>query len=142
MLKRRGRAWELYPYRVKGLRYGEEFEQWALPDKEWWEYTEKSHDFLELTGFDEIEVTPDTEKRFEEIKNMPEDFHGLYIDYVMTGSISEELTLPKDHPFNVVRLQKQDESQGQDIIDGKIEAMEQGQKLSDIELKLIELGVS
>lgn len=142
MLKRKGRRWELYPHRVKGIRFGEDFDQWALPDKEWWEDTAEMHDHLGIDEFEEVEVTEGMQGRFEEIKNMPDDFHTLYIEYVMTGDISEEVEMPKGHPFNIIRLQNQDKSQGQDITDGKLEAMEQGQKIADIELKLIELGVS
>lgn len=137
MLQRKRDEWRLYPHKVKGVRHDNEFEQWALPNKKWWEITAENHDHLKVDEFEEIKVTDDMEKRYEEIKHMPEDFKDIYIEYVLNGDVSEDVELPTNHPFQVIRLRHSDKSQEQDITDTELDNMRQDQAITDLELQLL-----
>lgn len=113
MLQRNKEQWVLYPYIVKGKRNGEEFEQWALPDKEWWERTADKHDHIEIDEFEEIEVDSDIQERFEEIEYMPDNHKQAYIDYVYKGETDADF--PTNHPFNIIRLRGVDAENLTDI---------------------------
>ena len=138
MLVRKNSEWVLYPNRVTYKERGEEKEDWALPSREWWETTCEKHDHLELIGFEEIELTDEQLNRFDEIRDMPNDFVNVYIEYVRTGVFLNE-DLPKRHPFITIFLQKENEKQGQMLIDAELENISQGQELTDLDLRLLEL---
>jgi hypothetical protein len=127
MLIRKGSRFQLYPHKVKGIRFGEEFEQWATPSKEWWIDTASNHDHMEVTEFIEIEVTEEMQQRYEEIKNMPEDFTSVYIDYVLDGTFPKEF--PKTHPFMMIKAQKENSINTDYLVD------------VDFRLSMVELGL-
>src|SRR5699024_1057276 len=82
--------------------------KWALPNKDWWTNTADKHEHITVHEFIEVEVTEDMRKRYEEIKDMPEDFFDIYVEYILTGDTSDDVELPINHPFNIVRLRKSD----------------------------------
>jgi len=133
MLQRKGSQWELYPHKVKYIQHGKEREQWALPDKQWWKDFSDKWDHTEIIEFVDIEVTEEMQKRFEEIRNMPEDFHHIYFTYVETGEIIDEV--PENHPFNLIVLKKENEEQGQINTELNLEVMEQGQRITNTQLQ-------
>lgn len=106
MLQRIDNQWHLYPYKVHYTQHGEQQEQWALPSKEWWTDFADKWSHTTIDRFEDIEVTEVIKKRYEEIKDMPEDFGELYSQYVLTGDIGNE-DLPVYHPFNIIRLRKE-----------------------------------
>lgn len=117
MLQRKGNQYELYPFKVKYLNYEEPTEQWALPNKDWWAaFSEKWSHLTELE-FEEIPVTEDMQKRYEEIKDMPEDFTDIYTEYALTGNMSEDRELPINHSFSILRMKKESENQYAVLID-------------------------
>ncbi|MFD2681222.1 hypothetical protein [Bacillus seohaeanensis] len=105
MLIRKGNRFELYPHKVKGIRFGEAFEQWATPSKEWWTEVANKHDHTEVTEFIEVALTDEQLTRFEEIKNMPEDFTSVYMDYVLDGTLPN--SFPEAHPFRQIMLKNE-----------------------------------
>ena len=115
MLQRNGSQWRLYPHKVRYIQHGEEIEQWALPNKEWWTDFAEKWDHTEIIEFTEIELTEEQITRFEEIKYMPEDFMEAYIDYVLNGEFPNEF--PKNHPFMLLKAQKENEIQDIALLD-------------------------
>src|SRR5699024_3065072 len=97
------------------------------------------HDHIKISEFEEIEVTDDMRKRFEEIKNMPEDFGSVYTEYVLIDDTSDDISLPTNHPFNIVRLKEENEVQGQKLTDTELENILLGQRLTDMELMILEV---
>jgi len=112
MLVRKDGEWSLYTTKVTYTEKGEGKTTWALPDKNWWEDTIAKHDHLELVSFDEVTLTEEQLTRFEEIKEMPDDFPNQYTEYIETGAISEEL--PRNHPMKTMLLEKENEKLKQD----------------------------
>jgi hypothetical protein len=132
MLIRKGNRFELYPHKVKGIRFGEEFEQWATPSKEWWTNIASNHDHTKVTEFTEVTLVEEQLARFEEIRNMPEDFTSVYIDYVLDGAFPDE-EFPKTHPFMMIKAQKENEQlQGENANLIFANAIQEG-KISDLE---------
>lgn len=107
MLYRRGNQWELYPHRVRYIQHGEEIEQWALPNKEWWINFADKWEHTQIIEFIDLELSEEQLARFEEIKNMPEDFIDVYIEYILNGTFPEEF--PNTHPLMLVKLLKENE---------------------------------
>ena len=107
MLIRKGRQWQLYPHKVKYTQHGEEIEQYALPNKEWWKGFAEQWGHTEIIEFTEAELSDEQLTRYEEVKDMPEDFSELYENYILTGDTSDEIELPTNHPFNIIRLRKE-----------------------------------
>jgi len=133
MLQRKGSQWELYPHKVKYIQHEKENEQWALPNKQWWEAFADKWDHTEIIKFTEVDVTEEMQKRFAEVRNMPEDFHHIYSAYVETGEIIEEV--PENHPFKLIVLKKENEEQGQINTELNLEVMEQGQRITNTQLQ-------
>lgn len=107
MIIRKGSQYELYPHKIRYLQHGEEIEQWALPNKEWWVDFADKWEHTEIIEFIEIELTAEQLKRFEDVKNMQEDFTSQYIEYILDGTFSDDI--PKTHPFTVARIVKNTE---------------------------------
>ena len=105
MLKRIGGGYQLYPTKVRYIQHGEEIEQWALPDKQWWIDFADKWEHTVIIEFIDVELSDEQIARFEQIEYMPEDFTDIYTDYVLTGNT--DVDLPSNHPFNFVRLAKE-----------------------------------
>lgn len=105
MLSRKDNQFELCPYKVRYTQHGEEIEQWALPNKEWWIDFEQRWEHTEIIEFTELELSDEQLARFEEIKYMPEDFTHIYEEYVLSGGTSNDVKIPTHHPFQTIRLQ-------------------------------------
>lgn len=127
MLIRRGDRWILYPHKVKYVQYGNEHEQWALPNKQWWI---DFGDYWEHTGiieFTEVELNEEQITRFEEIKDMPEDFADVYTEYVLTGEFPNDF--PSAHPLMLIKAQKMNANNTDYLLD------------VDFRLMMVELGM-
>ena len=105
MLLRQEGKWVLYPHKVKYTQIGKEYERWATPSKEWWEDLAGKWEHIEITSFEAITLTDEQLTRFEEIKDMPEDFPDVYEKYVLNGEFDME-EVPKTHPFQSLRISK------------------------------------
>lgn len=127
MLQRKSNQWLLYPLKVRYQQHGEEIEQWALPDKQWWLDFAERWDHTEIIEFIEVEINMKQRARYVEIMSMPEDFLNVYIDYVLHGVFP--LEFPKDHPFMLLKTQK--------------ESLDLSNYVLDIDMRLImmELGL-
>ncbi len=129
MLIKDGDCFRLYPWKVRYRQHGQEIEQWALPSKEWWTDFADRWEHTEILEFIEVELTEEQLARFEEIKDMPEDFMEMYIEYILTGNISNEVELPTNHPFQIIKLRKIDGQNTDYLVD------------IDFRLSMTELGL-
>lgn len=109
MLQRGISQWQLYPHRVKYSQHDETVEQYALPNKKWWIDFADKWEHAQIIEFTEVKLNEAQLTRFDEIKDMPEDFMYVYVEYVLTGSTSDGFDLPTKHPFNIIRLRKVNE---------------------------------
>lgn len=129
MLNRKWNQWQIYLFKVKGIRHGESFEQWAIPNKQWWIDFENKWDHTNVTGFEEIELTEEQIARYEEIKDMPEDFFDMYVGYILTSNTSDDVDLPTNHPFQILRMKKKNDENTDYLVD------------VDFRLSMVELGI-
>ena len=109
MITRKGKQWFLYPHKVKYTQHSEEIEQYALPNKQWWIDFADKWGHTEIIEFTEIDLSDEQLTRYEEVKDMPEDFSELYENYILTGDTSNGFELRTNHPFNIIRLRKENE---------------------------------
>lgn len=136
MLNRKGKKWVLYPHKVFYTDNGEGVEQWATPSKEWWTETEIKHSRIEIEKFEEVELSKEKIDRYEEIKDMPDDHKSIYEEYILTGDTSNDQKIPKLHPFNILRLNQEDSSLGQSVTDSELQSIQQGQEITDMDLRI------
>ena len=91
MLIKKGNRFELYPHKVKYIQRGEEYEQWALPNKEWWTDFADRWEHTEIIEFVEVELTEEQQARYEQIKyDIPEAFREACIEYILDGKFPDE----------------------------------------------------
>lgn len=136
MLYRNGNRWELCLYKVKFVQHGQPLEQYTH-DKSWWEDFAAKWDHTEITEFEDVIYTDEQIKRQEEIKYIPEGFHGAIVDYVKSGLLPEGI----EHPLRNIKLAKENERQGVELSEREIQEMIQGIQLSDLEIRLIMGGL-
>jgi len=105
MFIRQEGKWFLYPKKVTYTQQGKEYIRWATPSKEWWENFASEWEHTTILKFEDIILTDEQLARFEEIKNMPEDFPNVYEKYVLDGVFNTE-ELPSTHPFQLLRINK------------------------------------
>src|SRR5688572_13987700 len=116
MIVRSGSQWRLYPHKVKYTQHNEEKEQWALPNRHWWEVFEKDWEHTEIIEFEEVSLTHEQLMRYEDIKYLPEDYPHEYEHYILSGEFKVD-GIPKNHPFVVLKALKENEIQDSYLLD-------------------------
>lgn len=112
MLRKQGSRFVLYPYKVKYTQRGETYEQWALPNKEWWEDFADRWEHTDIIEFIEIELTEEQQKRFSKVEyGISEGFVSECIEYILEGKFPEGF----NHPLLNVQLFEKDKKQDEDI---------------------------
>jgi len=118
---------KLYPWKVRYRQHGQEIEQWALPDKEWWIDFAVKWDHTEILEFIEVELNEEQQARAEEIEELriDEGFKEICIEYILNGVFPAGVA----HPLRQLQIMKEQTEQDAYLID------------QDFRLSLIELGV-
>ena len=112
MLIKRDNVFELYPHKVRYVQYGQEYEQWALPSKEWWTEFAQKWEHTDIIEFIEVELNEEQLARYEQIKyDIPEAFREVCIDYILGGRFPEGLA----YPVTKIQLLKKTMEQNEDI---------------------------
>ena len=127
MLVKNGSKLKLYPWKVKYIQHGEEVEQWALPNKEWWiDFAEKWEN-TEIIEFVEMNLTGEQLARAREIEQLiiDEGHRDICIDYILDGVFPEGI----NHPLRNLQLQRESLVRDEYLID------------LDFRVSLMELGV-
>jgi len=137
MLIRKSRKWQLYPHKVKYVQHGEELEQYALPNKQWWIDFADKWEHTEIIEFTEVELTEEQQTRVTEIEELPmsEAFRGICIDYILNGVFPEGI----NHPLRDLQIQKENQEQGIDLSEREIQEIIQGQEISDLDIRILML---
>lgn len=133
------KTWRLCPCLVKYTQYGERLESYAF-DKQWWiDFSEK----WEHTTIDEIVGITHTDEqisRYNQIRDMPEDFGSVYSEYVKTGEFNVD-GIPTTHKFNMLRLETEAMVLGISVSEREINEIMLGLQVSDLEIRLMEGGL-
>lgn len=103
MLFRKGRQWELSPYKIKYTQHGETHSQFAH-DKKWWLDFADTWEHTKIIEIVDVEYTIEQLERYVNIKHMPEDFGDIYSEYVLNGNLPSESVLHINHPLQILRL--------------------------------------
>src|SRR5699024_5431612 len=143
MLCRENGEWALCPFKVTYKQHGEILERYT-DDKQWWIDFAAKWDHTEVIVIEDAVCTEEQKARLEEVKDVAEGFEYYASRYVENGTFPNELDAEermKDHPLKNLQLQKENEKQGQTLTDTEIGSMEQGQQLTEVELRLLELEV-
>lgn len=139
MIYRRSNQWVLYPYKVKYIQNNEEFEQWALPNKDWWIDFADKWEHTSIVEFIDVELSSEQLERYYEIQFMPEDFHNEYINYIETGVVLNNI--PENHPLRLLKLKQENRQQGVELSEREIREILQGREISDLEIRLLAGGL-
>ena len=137
MLIKDGDCFRLYPWKVRYRQHGQEIEQWALPNKEWWTDFADRWEHTEILEFIEVELTEEQLARVTEIEELPmsEGFRGICIDYIVDGVFPEGI----NHPLRNLQVQKENQEQGIELSEREIQEIIQGQQLSGLEIRILTL---
>jgi hypothetical protein len=84
---------ELVPLKVRYIQYGEEIEQWALPNKQWWLDFEQKWEHTTIIEFIEVSLTADQLARYEQIKYFQDGWTNFYTDYILEGKFPEPVII-------------------------------------------------
>ncbi len=104
MLIKNGNQFEIYPWKVKYTEYGEEKENWALPNKEWWIDFAEKWGHTEIVDFEEVTLTEGQLERVEAINGLEiSDGHlDVAINYVLNGSFPDT----QSHPLETLEIKQ------------------------------------
>lgn len=131
--------WALCPYKVIYEQHGEALEQYTH-DKNWWNDFADKWEHTEIIEFKEVEYTTEQKDRLKEISHLGEGFGYLASQYVLNGSFPDELEDEErldNHPLQNLQRKKENEDLGQMGTKSELEDMDQGQKLTDLELQMM-----
>jgi len=136
MLIKDGDCFRLYPWKVRYRQHGQEIEQWALPNKEWWVAFAGRWDHTDILEFIEVELTEEQLARFEQVKHgIPEAFREVCIEYILDGVFPEGI----NHPLRQLQIQKENQEQGVELSEREIQEIIQGQEISDLDIRVLML---
>ena len=127
MLIKDGDCFRLYPWKVRYRQHGQEIEQWAIPNKQWWiDFAEKWEN-TEIIEFVEMNLTGEQLARAREIEQLiiDEGHRDICIDYILDGVFPEGI----NHPLRNLQLQRESLVRDEYLID------------LDFRVSLMELGV-
>ncbi len=115
MLIKDGDCFRLYPWKIRYRQHGQEIEQWALPNKQWWTDFAAKWEHTEILEFIEVELTEAQLERAAEIEAMPldEGYRSMAIEYILHGVFPEGVT----HPLRSLQIYKEQQRQDKDIAD-------------------------
>lgn len=68
-------------------------------DASWWIDFASKWEHLKIVSTTDLVVTEEQKLRYENIKDMPEDFGDIYSQYVEFGTIADHAHLLVSHPF-------------------------------------------
>ena len=97
MLQHDGRRFKLYPWKAKYKNtHGQQKEKWALPSREWWTSSADRQGFD--VEFEKVELTEEQQGRYEQVRrvDMPEQFRGVCMDYILECEFPEGFFHPLD----------------------------------------------
>lgn len=91
--------WQLATHIVKLTHNAEYREVYTIDPQYWLDFAERWKDTFTLHEIVDFTPTEEQKMRYENIKNMPEDFGDIYSQYVEFGTIAEHAHLLVSHPF-------------------------------------------
>lgn len=110
----------------------------GLEGKSWWDNLAKMFDDIEVVEFNEVLNTDEQLTRLEKVNaiNTPDGHGSVVSEYVRLGEFPDSL----DHVLKNIELEEVSREQGVDLSEREIEAMQLALQISDLELRLLELG--
>lgn len=146
MLYIKNGEWALSPFKVKYKQHGEALEQFTH-DKQWWNDFAAKWEHSEILEFEDVSYSEEQKARLEEVQGIGEGFEYYAARYVLDGTFPDQLEGEErllDHPLQLVQRRVEDQSLGQAITQSELEGMMQGQKQSDLEIRvlMLEMGAN
>lgn len=94
--------WQLATHIVKFTHNAEYREVYTIDPQYWLDFAERWKDTFTLHEIVDFTPTNEQKMRYENVKNMPEDFGDIYSQYVADGTILDIAHLLVTHPFVVI----------------------------------------
>lgn len=101
MIAYKNGQWKLCPYLIKYTQYGVQQESYAL-DKNWWLDFAEKWDHTIIDEIIDVTATSEQLERYNQIRDMPDDFGNIYTEYVQSGDLPEVGIIPSAHKFNLI----------------------------------------
>lgn len=102
MLTYKDGKWQLATHIVKFTHTEGYREVYTIDPQYWRDFAERWKDTFTLHEIVEFTPTNEQKMRYENVKNMPEDFCDIYSQYVADGTILDIAHLLVTHPFVAV----------------------------------------
>ena len=134
MLVRKENEWRIAPYKVTFTHNGTENEKYTDNQEYWETFAEK----WGITDLSFVEVNPSTEQleRLADVQYIDRAYQYECSVYVEKGEFPEG----RNHALKDVQYRKDNEAQGQVQTDAEINNMIQGQRLTELEIKIMQMG--
>lgn len=102
MLIYKDKKWQLATHIVKFTHTEGYREVYTIDTQYWRDFAEMWKDTFTLHEIVDFTPTQEQKMRYENVKNMPEDFGDIYSQYVEFGTIADYAHLLVTHPFVAV----------------------------------------
>lgn len=116
MIAYKNGQWRLCPYLIKYTQYEVQQEAYAL-DKNWWLDFASHWGHTVINEVIDVVATDEQLQRYNQIRDMPDDFGNVYAEYVQTGSLPDADTLPATHNFNLIINTHKEQTNSDYLID-------------------------
>lgn len=128
--------WQLAAHIVKFTHNGEYREVYTINPQYWRDFAERWKDTFTLHEIVDFTPTEEQKMRYENIKNMPEDFGDIYSQYVEFGTIAEHAHLLVSHPFVSLVTRLTEISNHQKIEELRVEMARSNTELFELVLSI------
>lgn len=110
----------------------------GLEGKGWWSELEKAHDDIQIIRFEELTIPKEQIQRLENINlaGVPDGYGSIVSNYVKLGKFPDEFT----HRLKDIENEEVNREQGIDLSEREIEALYLAMQVSELEIKILEIG--
>jgi hypothetical protein len=153
MIYYKNNTWNFHNFKVNFENRGNTEEKYTS-DKDYWMNMENNNDNITNVAFQEFNPTETQLNRLEEInqQNVPEGFKPYLIRYINTGKLTKieadeetgnevelEVKSNMEFPMGKFKNYLENKQTNIDLSEREIREIEQGQELSELEIRILEL---
>lgn len=135
MIEYKNGKWELCKLVLSITEHGVPREV-KVVDASWWIDFASKWEHLKIVSTTDLEVTEEQKLRYENIKDMPEDFGDIYSQYVEFGTIADHAHLLVSHPFVALVTRLTEISNHQKIEELRVEMARSNTELFELVLSI------
>lgn len=136
MIEYKNGKWELATHIVKFTHTEGYREVYTIDPQYWRDFADKWKENFTLHEIAEFIPNEEQKMRYENVKNMPEDFGDIYSQYVEFGTIADHAHLLVSHPFVALVTRLTEISNHQKIEELRVEMARSNTELFELVLSI------